>query len=633
MTTIIDIFEKSVSAFFNNPFLWEKETDKYESLTYGKVLEQTKILAAGLISLKIKKEDRIALLSEGRNYWVMSELAILYTGAINVPLSVKLDAGTDLRFRLEHSGTKMIIVSNTQAHKIKQIKNDLPDLEKIIYLDPQDNYEKDEIFIDDIFSLGAEYLKSFKDDFEKTRSAIKPDDLANISYTSGTTADPKGIMLTHRNYTANVEQACSLMDIPETYKTLLILPLDHSFAHTAGIYTIMAYGASMAFIQSGKSAMETIKNIPKNIKEIKPNLLLSVPALAKNFKKNIEKGIQDKGATAEKLFNFALKLAYSYNKEGFNKGGILHFWKKPLLNLFDKILFSKIREGFGGELDFFIGGGALLDIELQRFFYAIGMPMFQGYGLSESAPIISSNSMKKHKLGSSGYLVTNLDLKICDDDGNELPVGEKGEIIVRGENIMVGYWKNEKSTNETLKDGWLYTGDLGYMDKDGFLYVLGRFKSLLIGNDGEKYSPESIEEALVEQTKYIDQVMLFNEQSTYTVGLIVPRKEALKKYVIENNLSINTDEGKKLALNKIQEEIDEFNKGGKFEGQFPERWLPVAIAIIAEPFSEENRLINSTLKMVRGKIVEYHNKKLEYLFTPDAKEITNSVNLDEINKF
>ncbi|MCK5169302.1 MAG: AMP-binding protein, partial [Bacteroidales bacterium] len=452
-------------------------------------------------------------------------------------------------------------------------------------------------------------------------------------YTSGTTADPKGIMLTHRNYTANVEQSCSLMDIPDTYKTLLILPLDHSFAHTAGIYSFMAYGASLAFIQSGKTAMETIKNIPQNIKEIKPNLLLSVPALAKNFKKNIEKGIQDKGATAEKLFKFALKLAYSYNKEGFNKGGVLHFWKKPLLKLFDKILFSKIRDGFGGELDFFIGGGALLDIELQRFFYAIGMPMFQGYGLSESAPVISSNSMKKHKLGSSGYLVTNLDLKICNDDDNKLPVGEKGEIIVRGENIMVGYWKNEKATNETLKDGWLYTGDLGYMDKDGFLYVLGRFKSLLIGNDGEKYSPESIEEALVEQTKYIDQVMLFNEQSTYTVGLIVPRKEALKKCVIENNLSINTEEGQKLALNKIQEEIDEFKKGGKFEGQFPERWLPAAIAIIGEPFSEENKLINSTLKMVRGKIVEYHNKKLEYLFTPDAKEITNSENLDVISKF
>ncbi len=561
MTSIIDLFEISVSKYSGNPLLWEKRTDKYESLTYHQVLEQTKIFAAGLMSINVKKEDRIALLSEGRNYWVMSELAILYTGAINVPLSVKLDAGTDLRFRLEHSGTKMIIVSNAQAPKIKQIKNELPELEKVIYLDPQENYEKDEIFIDDIFALGTEYLKTNSSDFEKVKSEIKPNDLANISYTSGTTADPKGIMLTHRNYTANVEQACSLMDIPETYKTLLILPLDHSFAHTAGIYSFMAYGASLAFVQSGKTAMETLKNIPQNIKEIKPNILLSVPALAKNFKKNIEKGIQDKGATAEKLFNFALNLSYGYNKEGFNKGGLLHFWKKPLMNLFDKILFSKIREGFGGGIKFFIGGGALLDIDLQRFYYAIGMPMFQGYGLSESAPIISSNSMKRHKLGSSGYLVSNLDLKICDDDGIEMPIGEKGEIIVRGENIMVGYWKNERATNEALKDGWLHTGDMGYIDKDGFLYVMGRFKSLLIGNDGEKYSPESIEEALVEQSKFIDQCMLFNEQSPYTVGLIVPKKEALKKYVSEHNLTIDSEEGKKLALQKIQSEIDEYKKG------------------------------------------------------------------------
>lgn len=632
MATIINLFEDSVSKYADNAFLWEKKTNNYELTTYKETLEQVEVFAAGLMSLNIQKGDRVALLSEGRNLWVTSELAILYTGAVNVPLSIKLDAGTDLKFRLEHSGTKMIIVSNNQANKVRLIKKDLPELEKIIYLDTQESYESDELFIDDVLKIGQDFLKENKDQFKKVKSEIQANDLANISYTSGTTADPKGIMLTHRNYTANVEQACSLMDIPENYKTLLILPLDHSFAHTAGIYSFMAYGASLAFVQTGKSGMETLKNIPINIKEIKPNILLSVPALAKNFKKNIEKGISDKGATAEKLFNFALNLSYSYNKEGFNKGGILHFWKKPLINLFDRILFSKIREGFGGGLKFFIGGGALLDIDLQRFYYAIGMPMFQGYGLSESAPIISSNSMKKHKLGSSGYLVENLDLKICDEGGKELQIGEKGEIICRGENIMVGYWMNEKATNETLKDGWLHTGDMGYMDKDGFLYVLGRFKSLLIGDDGEKYSPESIEEALVEQSKYIDQCMLYNEQNAYTVGIIVPKKEALKKYVSEHNFTIDSDEGKQLALRKIQEEIDEYKKGGNYEGEFPERWLPAAVAVIDEPFSEDNKLINSTLKMVRGKVVEYYKERLDYLFTPGAKDIVNPKNIESVSK-
>ncbi|MFP4025333.1 MAG: AMP-dependent synthetase/ligase [Thiohalospira sp.] len=633
MKSIINLFEQNVEKYSNNPLLWEKKGVEYKPTTYHETLKQVEVMAAGLLTLRVKKGDRIALLSEGRNYWVISELSILYTGAINVPLSVKLDATSELKFRLEHSGTRMIIVSKSQADKIKHIKNNLPDLEKVIYLDPQEKYEKDEIYIEDVLELGNNFLKTDKEKFIKIKESVQANDLANISYTSGTTADPKGIMLTHRNYTTNVEQACSLMIIPETYKTLLILPLDHSFAHTAGIYSFIANGASMAFVQAGKSTMETLKNIPVNIKEIKPNLLLSVPALAKNFKKNIEKGIQDKGPKAEKLFNYALNLAYSYNKEGYNKGGILHAWKKPLLNLFDKILFSKIREGFGGELDFFIGGGALLDIELQQFFYAIGMPMYQGYGLSESAPIISSNAPQKHKLGSSGFLVKNLDLKICDDKGNELPVGEKGEIVVRGENIMVGYWKNEKATNETIKDGWLYTGDMGYMDKDGFLYVLGRFKSLLIANDGEKYSPESIEETLIQHSNYIEQCMLYNDQNPYTVGLIMPNKEALRKYLQEHNLSFDRKEGQKLALQLIQKEIDQYKKGGEYEGMFPERWLPAAVAVLGEPFSEENKLINSTLKMVRGKIVEYYKERIEYLFTPEAKDITNHQNMNIVSKY
>ena len=233
MTTIINLFENSVSKYTNNNFLWEKKNDKYQPTTYKETLEQVQVYAAGLLSLGIKKEDRVALLSEGRNYWVTSELAILYTGAVNVPLSIKLEE-SDLKFRLEHSGTKAIIVSNNQAKKLKKIKADLPNLEKVIYLDAQESYEDYELFIDDIVKKGEDYLKNNQETVEQIKNSIEPNDLANISYTSGTTADPKGIMLTHRNYTANVEQACSLMYIPENYVTLTILPLDHSFAHTAG---------------------------------------------------------------------------------------------------------------------------------------------------------------------------------------------------------------------------------------------------------------------------------------------------------------------------------------------------------------------------------------------------------------
>jgi long-chain acyl-CoA synthetase len=539
---------------------------------------------------------------------------------------------TDLKFRINHSESRMVIVSGGQARKLEGIKTELPSVEKFIYLDPKDHYNQTEIFYGEVLELGEKYLESQKDHFEETWKAVKPGDMANICYTSGTTADPKGIMLSHRNYTANVEQALSLMNVPSYYRTLLILPWDHSFAHTAGIYAVIASGASMASIQVGSTPMETLKNIPVNIKEVKPHFLLSVPSLAKNFKKNIEKGIREKGPLIDKLFTHALKLAYTYNGLGIDRGKGWKIILKPWLKLFDTILFNKVRQGFGGNLAFFIGGGALLDIELQRFFYALGFPMYQGYGLSEAAPVISSNAAHKHKLGSSGFLVKNLEIRICDEDGNSLPANQKGEIVVKGENVMPGYWRNESASAEVLKEGWLYTGDMGYLDEDGFLYVLGRFKSLLIADDGEKYSPEGIEEAFTEQSPFIDQVMLYNNQKPYTVVLLYPNKEALKRMLKENGFDPGSDEGHAEALKFLERELYEYRTGGKYNDMFPQRWLPAAIGILPEPFTEENRMMNSTLKMVRGVITETYQDYIDYLYIPEAKIVVNKRNLETMGR-
>ncbi|MFW5832148.1 MAG: AMP-binding protein, partial [Prolixibacteraceae bacterium] len=328
-----------------------------------------------------------------------------------------------------------------------------------------------------------------------------------------------------------------------------------------------------------------------------------------------------------------LKVSYRYNGLGYNKGRGWRFALKPLVKLFDKILYSKIREGFGGNLEFFIGGGALLDIELQRFFYAIGMPVCQGYGLTEAAPVISSNVPHEMKFGSSGKLVKYLDLKIIDEEGRELPAGEKGEIVVKGDNVMLGYWKNPVATAETLKNGWLHTGDMGYMDKDGWLYVQGRFKSLLIGNDGEKYSPEGIEEAIVEKSPFIQQAMLYNNQNAYTSGMIVPEIELINRQLKKDNIEPGSEEGNKRTLQLIQNEISAYRKDGKYEGMFPERWLPAAIVILPEAFSQSNGLLNATMKMVRGKINEYFRKELTFLYTPAARNIENELNLQAIEKW
>ncbi len=631
MRTIPGLFEESVQKYAHLPFLWQKKTNQYESLSYHETREEVYKLSAGLAAIGLKKGDRIALVSEGRNAWVISELAMLYQGLINVPLSIKLEP-FELEFRINHSECKMIIVSGNLASKIEAIKTNLTGIEKIILLDEKERYSDNEIFINKISALGEKLLQTNRADFEKSIQAIEENTYANICYTSGTTADPKGIILSHLNYYANVDQAASLMNIPPYYKTLIILPLDHSFAHTAGIYSFMKFGASIATVQAGKTGVETLKNIPINIKEIKPQIMMSVPALANNFKKNIEVGIKAKGPVINKLFALALKMAYSYNGLGVDKGKGFQKMKKPLIWLFDKILFKKIREGFGGNMKFFVGGGALLDLDIQKFFYAIGMPMYQGYGLSEASPIISSNAEHRHKMGTSGFLVKDLELKICDEKGKALSQGEKGEIVVKGENVMIGYWRNEKATQEALRDGWLFTGDLGYMDADGFLYVLGRFKSLLIGHDGEKYSPESIEEALMEHSPFVEQCMLHNNQDPYTTALIYPNKESLKREVKKRGFKPATEKGKIEALKILQEEINKYKAGGKYAGLFPERWLPSNFALIAEGFTEANHMVNSTMKIVRGKINEVYAEKIAFLYQPEAKKIDHSINMDCMKK-
>ena len=629
--TLVDLFEGAVKQFPNNTFLLEKKKDKFEPATYSQVKEQVYELGAGLAALGVRKGDHLALLSEGRNDWIIGELAMFYAGATNVPLSIKLEEAGDLLFRLQHADVKYILVSGNQLKKIRAILDKLSLVEKVIVLDPQAAYGEKECFIGQVKEMGKDRLQRYPvEEFLAIGQSLQNDDQATITYTSGTTADPKGVILTHRNYTANVEQSLSCMDIDHSWRTLIILPLDHCFAHVVGFYIFMSKGASVATVQVGRSGIETLKNIPVNIKEVKPYLILSVPALAKNFKKNIEQAIQAKGKAMQRLFRLALQTGYRYNGEGDDdKGRGFRFLLKPLVALFDKLLFSKVRMNFGGELRFFIGGGALLDKDLQKFYYAIGMPMYQGYGLSEATPVISTNGPRRHRFGSSGVLVKPLDLKICDTEGNELPEGEKGEIVVRGENVMAGYWKNPQSTAETLRGGWLYTGDMGYL-KDGLLFVLGRFKSLLISSDGEKYSPEGIEEALVEHSSAISQILLYNNQSPYTVALLVPGKEDLKKLLAQQALDLNSDKGREEAIRIIGKQIDRFRKGGELAAFFPERWLPTTFAVLPEAWTEQNGMVNSTMKVVRGKVEKACAGRIAHLFTPEGKNPLNAENLKSL---
>ncbi|MBR2961534.1 MAG: AMP-binding protein, partial [Alistipes sp.] len=301
--TIIDLFEESVAKHGNKTFLLEKLTRQFEPTTYAEVKEEALRIGAGLTAMGIKYKDTVSILSEGCNNWIISELGLLYAGAISVPLSIKLEEANDLTFRLKHADVETIFVSKYQLPKIRRIKEELPLLKNIIVYDFGDiEAEENEISLAEVKAKGDAYLAEHREEFLEIGRSLQNDDYATITYTSGTTADPKGVVLTHRNYTANVEQALSRISVPSDYRTLIILPLDHCFAHVCGFYIMIACGASVATVQVGKTPMNTLRNIPTNIREVKPHFLLSVPALAKNFRKNIEASIHSKGATTEKLF-------------------------------------------------------------------------------------------------------------------------------------------------------------------------------------------------------------------------------------------------------------------------------------------------------------------------------------------
>lgn len=630
--TLVELIDSNLTKFADNVFLKEKVGGKWTETTYAESRKIINSIGAGLIALGVEKDDHISYICEGRNLWILGEMGLLFAGAVTVPMSIKLAESADLLFRITHSESKWIMCSGQQLVKIRKILPECPLIKKVIVYDRVEDFQENEIFIEDVMALGDKLLASDPEVLDRRRAQITPDDYASICYTSGTTADPKGVLLTQRNYAANVAQTLPLIYLYPTETMLLILPLDHCYAHVAGFYIPMSCGASIATVPPGRNALETLRNIPLTIKEVRPNAMLSVPALAKSFKGNIESGIKAKGPTVVKLYNFALKLAISYNKDAYNKGGFFQLWKKPIIALFDRIIFKQVREGLGGNMRFFSGGGAYLDPDLQRFYLAIGIPMFQGYGLSEATPIISTNGEADYVIGSSGLPVRELEVSIMDDALNVMPTGQRGEICVKGENVMAGYWKNPSATEKTIIDGWLHTGDMGYVDAGGHLYVEGRFKSLLIGADGEKYSPEGIEESMAENLPTVDQIILHDSQDPYTVALIVPSIPALKSFLAAEHpdVAIDSDEAKELCLNKIHSEILEYRKGGKYEGMFPDRWLPNVFALLPEAFTEQNRMLNSTMKVVRGKVEEAYKDRIAYAYTPAGKNPVNPKNLESL---
>lgn len=638
--TVLHLLYKGASQFPDTPYTCEKGDEGWIRATYSQVLEESRRLASGLKELGFSKGDKIGLLSEGRNRWIISEFGILFCGCTCVPLSIKL-LPEEVHFRVSHSEAKGLIVSRNTFEKAAAIWRKIKKNVKLIYLDDDltplighcsefgIDIEKDIFRFADIKENGSSHLDKNEVRLKDIERNTEEDDVVTISYTSGTTGDPKGIMLTHLNYWSNSSSAVEYFNLNRGDRLYIILPLDHAFAHTVAIYAGLLRGLSLYFVDARGGGLQTLKNIPLNMLEANPHFILTVPALSGNFMQKITDGVSAKGRLVKGLFQSGLRAGRKINQDGFRRGGLFtrlfHFLPHKLADL---LVFSKVRKIFGTNLRYCVGGGALLDIQQQHFFAALGIPIYQGYGLTEATPIISANSPDIHKYGTSGRVLPDITCKIMRDEDHECSQGEKGEIVIKGPNVMKGYYKNETATAKTIKNGWLLTGDLGYIDEDDFLVVVGREKALLISADGEKYSPESIEEAILNASRFIHQALVFNDMRKSTTALITLHADKVQKAALKQRI---TDP--EILLKVIQQDLNRYKSVDVYRNRFPEKWTPSNFQVISEPFSEEKKMINSTMKMVRHKIIEYYRERIEYMYSSEGSSFVNDLNMEAVKNY
>lgn len=634
--TIITMLSEASTKYGDRAYTTKKIDGQWIKCSFKQTEEDTNYMAAALIDRGFKAQDKVAILSEGSSQWVNIELSVIKARGISVPLSIKLTE-SEIAFRINHSESTMICVSHNTIEKVVKAYKDFEKKVVLVYLNDKDErIEKiakenkwkeniDYVLYSSLIQEGKKSLKMDKNIVLKSIEKIKEDDVINICYTSGTTGNPKGIMLSHLNYWANSHDAVKLFELPDaTFETLIVLPVDHSFAHTVGIYTAFLKGITLHFVDSGKTNASIIRNFPKNLLEVNPIFMMTVPSISGSFMKKMKQGISKKGNLIQKIFNNGLDAAIIRNGDGYNKPKgfvrVKTFFPYFIANV---LIFKKLRAVFGNRIKYCVGGGALLEAKQQHFFAAIGVPVFQGYGLTEAAPIISSNSPSSYKFGTSGRVAPSVECKIILDDGkNEAKVNQRGEIVIKGDNVMKGYFKNEKASKEVLRDGWLYTGDLGYYDEDGFLVVTGRAKALLISKEGEKYSPEEVEEVMYNNVDIINQLLVYNDHRPSTTALVTLQEDNVKKLLSENNIT----EPKKaydLIIKTLKSYEDKAN-------MIPNMWHPARFAIIEKPFSEDDGLVNSTMKLVRYKTKEFYEDRINLLYEDTEKN--RELNLEIIKK-
>ncbi len=595
--TIPDLFTYLTDKFRDVPdrcIMHVKENGKYRGITYKEFAEQAENFAFGLSALGIKKGDKIAISSENRPEWVYSDMAILGLGGIDVPLYPSLTADSE-EFILNNSEAVGIIVSNKfQLNKILKIWHNCKRLKHIIVFNENDieNKENKNIYsFKEVQEIGKKFKELSPNIFKENIKSISENDICTIIYTSGTTGDPKGVMLTHKNIISNVQVVLDCLPISSNDIFLSFLPLCHIFERMGGYYTGFACEGTVYYAES-------IEMISQNILEVKPTIITTVPRLFERIYGKIIKNVEREPVTKQKIFYWAVEIGKKYSR--LKRENNIPLKLKMEHKIAEKLVYSKLKDKMGGRLRFFVSGGAPLSREMGIFFEAIGIIILEGYGLTESSPVISANRADDYKFGTVGKVMPGVQVKIASD----------GEILVKGPNVMQGYYKNKSETNEVLKDGWLHTGDIGVFDPDGFLMITDRKKHLFKTSGGKYIAPAPIENLFL-KSKYIDQFILIGNHRMFLSALIVPDFESIQEYADSHKINYSDIKDlidKKEIYDLVDKEISHLQK--KLANYERVR----KFRILDKPFTIESGEITPSLKIKRKFIEESYAYLIEEMY-------------------
>jgi long-chain acyl-CoA synthetase len=583
--TIADLLPKAAEQYGAKVAVRYKEGEQWVGKTYEEVRDLVRPLAFGLVTLGVEKGDRVAILGNTRPEWTYFDFAALSVGATVVPI-YQTNSPEECRYVLENSDSKVVVVEDAeQLEKVRQVRDRLPQLEQIVLMTGNAD---DAISMEELAAKGGGGDDST---WETLWGAVTPEDICTFIYTSGTTGPPKGCIISHGNYRAMLDMVNEVSVIEDEDVAYLYLPLAHSFALLIQFGTF-DLGTTLAYWER-----DPLKILP-NLAELKPTYFPSVPRIFEKIYTAATSGIEKEGGAKKKIFDWALKVGAKM-REAERSGRKPGFLLQRQYDFADKKVLSKIRNLFGGNIRLAVSGAAPINPEILRFFDAAGVLVLEGWGMTETSTAATISTPEDFKVGTIGKPFPGCEVKIADD----------GEILVKGPNVFQGYHKNEEATRETIVDGWLHTGDLGEIDRDGFIKITGRKKDIIITAGGKNITPANLE-AEIKQHPLVSQCVVVGDRRPYLVALVTLDPEEAVKHAQENNLP---EDPAQLAQNPdvkaaIEAHVDKINQNFARVEQVKK------IAILPQDLSQESGELTPTLKVKRAVVAQKHEDAIEQLY-------------------